>query len=204
MQFEILAASQRPNSQTLKVAQYIQSAIRRNFNDAKTGLTDLGTQPLPLWDSEFDEGPEWNALWQPLASRLQKADAFVFLTPEWAGMASPAIKNFFLLCSTEELGHKPALLVSVSAGRSGAYPIAELKLSSGKNNKVVYIPDHLIVRGVGGVLNTLTDQAPSSPEDELTRRRIDHSLLALNAYATALRQVRETPGLFEKDFLNGM
>lgn len=204
MQFEILAASQRPNSQTLKVAQYIESAIKKNFKDAKIGLTDLGTQPLPFWDSEFDDGSEWQPLWRPLALRLQEADAFVFLTPEWAGMASPAIKNFFLLCSTKELGHKPALLVSVSAGRSGAYPIAELKFSSGKNNKVVYIPDHLIVRGVGGILNTLADQTPNGPEDELTRRRIDHSLLVLNAYAAAFRHVRTTHGLFERDFLNGM
>jgi hypothetical protein len=80
-------------------------------------------------------------------------------------------KNFFLFASSAELGHKPALLVSVSAGISGAYPIARNSRSSSyKNNHICYIPEHLIVRQVGGVLNS-ADAA--SPEDQAIRNRAD-------------------------------
>ena len=39
-------------------------------------------------------------------------------------------KNFFLHCNKGELSHKPALLVSISSGNGGSYPISELRSSN--------------------------------------------------------------------------
>ncbi|MCV5978616.1 NAD(P)H-dependent oxidoreductase, partial [Escherichia coli] len=68
------------------------------------------------------------------------------MTPEWHGMATPALKNFLLLTTANELAHKPALLVSVSVSINGVYPISELRMTGSKNNHVCFLPDHLIVR----------------------------------------------------------
>ena len=48
--------------------------------------------------------------------------------------------NIFLLCGNGEFSHKPGLIVSVSSGNGGAYPIAELRSSSYKNTHIMWIP----------------------------------------------------------------
>ena len=67
-------------------------------------------------------------------------------------MAPAGLKNFFLLAGST-LAHKPAMIVGVSSGRGGRYPIAELRSSSYKNTKVVYVPDHLYIDKCEDMLN---------------------------------------------------
>jgi hypothetical protein len=39
------------------------------------------------------------------------------------------------------------LIIAVSGGAGGgAYPVAELRMSSYKNSRICYLPEHLIVR----------------------------------------------------------
>ena len=52
-----------------------------------------------------------------------------------------------------QLGHKPALIVTVSSADGGAYPVAELRMSSYKNNRICYLPEHVILRNVERILN---------------------------------------------------
>ncbi|MBM3602214.1 MAG: NAD(P)H-dependent oxidoreductase, partial [Alphaproteobacteria bacterium] len=131
----------------------------------------------------------------------QSADALIIVAPEWGGMAPAALKNFFLYASSAELGHKPALLVAVSAGVSGSYPIAELRSSSYKNNHICYIPEHLIVRQVGQVMN---GQQATSPEDQAIRDRADFALSVLHGYGQALRPLRASGAVFNKSYPFGM
>ena len=116
-------------------------------------------------------------------------------------MACPAIKNFFIYASKAELAHKPGLLVGVSSGIGGAYPIAELRASSYKNCRLCYLPEHLIVRQVEKVLNgpQAVDEA-----DERIRGRIDYALDVLVRYGHALQPVREAISFDNPAFANGM
>jgi hypothetical protein len=69
----------------------------------------------------------------------------------------------------------------------GAYPIAELRISSYKNTKICYIPDHIIIRDVNNVLNTV------EPIDEADKRicaRIDKTLDVLLAYTQAYISIK--------------
>ena len=153
MKISLISGSHRVDSQTAKVARFLEATLRARHPGVETWLLDLATARLPLWDpGVWDGAVPWPELWNPIASELQNSDAVVVLTPEWGGMVTPGIKNFLLLCSNAELAHKPGLLVGVSAGRGGAYPIAELRMSGYKNNRVCWIPDHLIVRRVGRML----------------------------------------------------
>ena len=40
------------------------------------------------------------------------------MTPEWAGMVTPGLKNLLLFATSKEVGHKPALVVGVSSSRA--------------------------------------------------------------------------------------
>jgi len=197
----IVVGSHRKNSQSLKVGKYIQICLEKEGQSVQ--LLDLGTANIPLWDEDFwSDTPRWTQLWKPISTQLLAADALTVVSPEWSGMAPPALKNFFLLCSKNELAHKPALLVGVSSGISGSYPIAELRMSSFKNTRLCYIPDHVIVRFVETVLNTSPDA--ENDNDLQIRKRIQYSLSLLQQYALALQKVRESGVMNTKDFPYGM
>ena len=102
-----------------------------------------------------------------------------------------------------ELGHKPALIVAVSSGDGGAYPVAELRMSSYKNNRLCYIPEQLILRNVEKILNE-SAQLNDPTADSYFRERIDWSLGLLSGYAKALKSMRETTNIFHDKFGNGM
>ncbi|MBU0901703.1 MULTISPECIES: NADPH-dependent FMN reductase [Pseudomonas] len=193
----LVAGSGRTNSQSGKVARFLrQRLIQLGFtDDAQSSVIDLGLAPLPLWPAE-DAGP-----WGLYSKQLAAADAVVIISPEWNGMACPAIKNFFIYASKVELAHKPGLLVGVSSGVGGAYPISELRASSYKNCRLCYLPEHLIVRGVEKVLNT---PEPSSEDDQRLHARIDYELDILAQYAHALRPVRANIDMSNPAFANGM
>jgi hypothetical protein len=120
-------------------------------------------------------------------------------------MVPPALKNFLLLCSNKELAHKPGLIIGVTSGVSGTYPVAELHVSGTKNNHLCWIPDHCIIRKVEEVLNTSPGAAvePKSSED-ITRKRLNQSVGALLAYGRAFRGIRESSEITQAEFPNGM
>ena len=125
------------------------------------------------------------------------------VSPEWHGQAPAGLKNFFLLFNRFELGHKPALIVTVSNGDGGAYPVAELRMSSYKNNRICYIPEQVIVRHVEKVLNdNAADNIPDA--DAYFRERIDWALGMLQGYAVAMKGMRETTQIHHDKFGNGM
>lgn len=193
----LVSGSGRSNSQSGKVARFIRQRLIQleHSTEAHSSLIDLGQAPLPLWPSD-DSGP-----WEHYRAQLQAADALVIISPEWNGMACPAIKNFFIYASKAELAHKPALLVGVSAGVGGAYPISELRASSYKNCRLCYLPEHLIVRRVEQVLN---GPEAASEDDQRLHARLDYDLDILVKYAKALQPVRESIDMGNPAFANGM
>lgn len=194
----VLAGSSQPSSQSAKVAKYLcKRLIEQSHCTAENlNLIDLGARPLPLWPAE-----DANDTWADYALMLREADGVVVISPEWNGMASPALKNFFIYAGRRELGHKPALLVGVSAGLGGAYPLSELRASSYKNCRLCYVPEQLIVRQVGEVLN---DENAVDEADARIRARADWALGVLVQYAQAMRPLRTTIRFDSDSFVNGM
>jgi len=195
MKLVIVSGSQRHHSESAKVARYIANAA----SQYKTVQhIELCKYQLPFWDGDNESKSAPGCDWPLISEALIKADAFVLITPEWDGMATPILKNFLMMCAHDETAHKPALLVSVVSGINGAYPIAELRMNALKNNKIVAIPDHLIIRNAGDVLNSENDHAsptqvnsPLSEHDDSIRHRIGYSLHTLHQYSQALGQVRQ-------------
>lgn len=204
MKIMLISGSHRDNSQSEKVARYMAQSLLDNQQATETDVFTLAGNPLPLWDEGIWNGDaKWQALLNPLSAKLASSDGFVIITPEWHGQVPAGLKNFFLLWGAGELAHKPALIVGVSSSDGGAYPVAELRMSSYKNNRICYIPEQLIVRHVESVLNA--DATQNIPEaDRYFRERIVYAGGILSAYATALKSVRDS-GITQTDiFRNGM
>ncbi|WP_448724560.1 NADPH-dependent FMN reductase [Pseudomonas farris] len=178
----LLSGSNRSNSQSIKVARYLRDRLEKLELCESSGLIDLASSRLPLWPEE-----DTDRVWSAQQSILKKATALIVISPEWNGMACPALKNFFLYAGLGELGHKPALLVGVSAGLGGAYPIAELRASSYKNSRIMYLPEQLIIRNVESMLNS---ERPADENDRRIRTRADWALQILCQYDAALRTIR--------------
>jgi NAD(P)H-dependent FMN reductase len=193
MNIVVVSGSHRKESQSDKVASFCARSLMDSDAGVRAKVISLANNPLPLWSEEkWQAGSELQKLWEPYKVALEHADGLVVVSPEWAGMVPPGLKNFFMFCDGGEVAHKPAMLVGVSASRGGSYPIAELRMSSYKNNFLCYIPDHVIVREVNDVLNGFNE------EGEYTAERLKYSLNLLVSYSKALRSVRES-GLIDRE-----
>lgn len=195
MKYIILIGSHRENSQSTKVGKYIAQWLRKVKETVS--LIDLSGNPLPLFGDK-----DAKMKFAPYKRRLQQADAVVVVSPEWNGMVPAGLKNFFLLTG-HELAHKPALIVTVSAGRGGAYPVAELRMSSYKNNFLCYIPIHTIIRSVNEVLNT-SSLDENNKADYYIKKRLAHDLEVLRDYAKAFVKIRKSKKIDLKSYPNGM
>ena len=203
MKISIISGSHRQNSQSIKVGKHIEKTLIETGLSDDTYLLSLAGNPLPLWDESIWEGNEdWKRILNPISEELESSDGFVIIAPEYHGQVPAALKNFFLMWKNQ-LSHKPALIVGVSSGDGGSYPVAELRMSSYKNNRICYLPEHLIIRNVESVLNE--DQEKNNAEtDSYFRERIQWCLGMLNEYSKALKVVRES-GVTDTDkFNNGM
>lgn len=203
MKICIISGSHRNNSQSSKVAKHYQKVLLNGVCD-DAPIIDLADNPLPLWDQGIWDGDEkWASLLQPYRETLSSSDAFVVITPEWHGQVPAGLKNFFLIFGKNELGHKPAKIVGISSADGGAYPVAELRMSSYKNSRLCYIPEHIIIRNVEKVLNDNASDN-NAAADEYFRERIEWSLNILKQYAIALKVVRDSGATQTDKFGNGM
>jgi NAD(P)H-dependent FMN reductase len=202
MRIALISGSHRKASESSRVAAYLAGRLEALVPGTETEVIDLAGNPLPLWDeTAWVAGSPLQAQWAPYATRLQAAAGLVVISPEWSGMVPPGLKNFFLLASPKEIGHKPALIVTVSAGRGGSYPVDELRISSYKNTRVCYIPEHLIVRNVGQMFK---GDEPSGEDDAYLRGRANHALRVLLSYTAALTPMRGEGYVFDGNYPSGM
>lgn len=204
MNLTIISGSHRTNSNSFKVAAFIQKTVTAEGMAESAEIISLARNPLPMWDEDVFSGSEpWQQALGPVRARLRASDALVIVAPEWHGQIPPGLKNLLMLVDQGDVGHKPCLIVTVSAGISGAYPVTELRAFGGKNNRICFIPEQIIVRGADRVLNE--DSAENDTEqDAMYRSRIPWALNILKAYAEALAVVRAS-GVTQTDaFHNGM
>lgn len=202
MQIAIIVGSHRKDSQSAKVARFLASQLM-SLGEHNCWICDLGKEPLPLWDEEIgSDAPQWSGL-KALTEKVDTADAFIMIAPEWHGMVPAALKNFFLVCGGASFAHKPALPVGVSVGPGGTYPINELRTSSYKNNRLCYLPEHLIVRNCMLVMNEDVSENDEGEHSYISERSL-YCMKQLIAYADALVQVRASGAADLTPYPNGM
>jgi NAD(P)H-dependent FMN reductase len=207
VKISIVSGSHRKGSQSGKVAQFVERLVKTEYVAAFDSVyaLDLGTSPLPFWDEDLQrtDPPDsrWKEIWSPVSAAFENSHAFILITPEWSGMVPAALKNLLLLCTNNELMHKPALIISLSSGLGGAYPVMELRGNTSKDTKVCYIPESVIIRQVQSVLN---HGEPQNDYDRSTRARLRYCISLLREYAKALITVRESGAVDPINFPFGM
>ncbi len=198
----LVSGSHRRQSQSSRVAAYLAGRLPTLQPGVRHDIVDLAGNPLPLWDESAWQGDSaLQKQWMPYAERLRQADGLVIVAPEWSGMVPPALKNFFLFCTPGDVGHKPSLIVAVSSSRGGSHPVDELRMSSYKNTRIAYLPEHLIVRDAETML---AGSSAANKDDGYLRERADFALRNLLAYAQAMKPVRESGVLTDEKFPFGM
>ena len=185
MIISIITWSQHTDSQSAKVANYCSKQLAWLW--MKTSIIDLWKNHLPYYDEQHNPDSDlWTTMWKPYHDMLLASDGIIVISPERWWMVPWALKNFFLWCNDNELAHKPWLLIGVSSWTWWAYPIAELRMSSYKNTKICYMPDHVIVRNVTKVLN-----GEQTEESQRIEKRINTSLETLVAYMKWFALIRQ-------------
>ena len=200
MNFVVISGSSRSGSQSLKVAKWFESKLKDLSHEAT--VLDLQEVNLPLAHEDIWSEIDNNEAAIAVREKLEQADGFVMVTPEWNGMAGPALKNLFHYVKMT-MAYKPAYLVAVSGYRGGAYPIAELRMNSAKNTYINYIPEHLIVRGADDLMNDL-DENSGDESDQYVKKRGLYGLGLLIEFSKALKEVRSSNALDFDTYNTGM
>ncbi len=199
MKISIISASHRINSESKKISDFLKNNLLNLNNSLDIFSLDLAKTPLPLWSSDKKNAEGvWGETWSFISKNFESSDAFILVVPEYGGMATPAAKNIFLLCGNGEFSHKPGLIVSVSSGNGGAYPIAELRSSSYKNTHIMWIPENIIIRNV----EEFNPGSHGKNIPDWLDDRIDYVLNLLLAYASNMKPLRTF--INRKEFGNGM
>ena len=199
MKISLISTSHQKNSQSKRVLEIMKNIVLEIDSKIKCYEIDVFELNIPLWTSEKKENPKfWEYDVKKISDYLALSDGFIFIVPEYGGMATPSAKNFFLVFNNGELFHKPGLIVSISSGNGGAYPVSELRSSSYKNTHIMWIPENIIIRNVeqfnpgnhGALIPNWIDE------------RIKYSCNLLIKYAEYLKPIQKF--INRKEFSNGM
>ena len=199
MKISLISTSHRKHSQSLRICKIFKKIIEEINNEIQCYHLDMYESEIPLWTSERKENAKfWENDIKIISKNLALSDGFIFIVPEYGGMATPNSKNFFLVFNNGELFHKPGLIVSISSGNGGAYPISELRASSYKNSHIMWIPENIIIRNVEQFLPGNHGKLIPSWIDD----RIKYSCDLLIKYAEFIKPIQKFVN--RKDFANGM
>jgi len=182
MKILVISASARAESQSRRFAEYLLTRVSR-LADAE--LIDLNKTPLPIYDDSETMGTNPN--WLSIKSKLEVADGYVVVSPEWNGMASVAYKNMMLFVG-HEMAVKPLMICAVSSGRGGVHVIDELRLSGIKNSHIIISSENVIAQDCKDL--ALDDNWEETSKDYRFKSRAEYSLKMLVEYSKALQGVR--------------
>ena len=95
MKISIISASHRTNSQSKRISDLLHNDLLNNKSGLEMFSLDLVDASLPLWSPEKKNGKGvWGQTWGSISDKLLQSDGFIFVVPEYGGMATPAAKIF--------------------------------------------------------------------------------------------------------------
>jgi NAD(P)H-dependent FMN reductase len=183
---QVVLVSTRPGRVGAPVADWFRDhAVRQNRFDVE--LVDLAEVNLPLFDEPVHPrlrqyAHEHTRGW---SARVARADAFVFVTPEYNHGAPPSLVNAIDYL-VHEWAYKPAGFVSYGGAAGGARSVQMTKLML-VALKVMPLPETVLIP----FFTTMIDKASGrfAPPDALAAAA-DTMLTELRRWTDALRALR--------------
>ncbi|CAB1275014.1 NADPH-dependent FMN reductase [Candidatus Nitrosacidococcus tergens] len=184
LHLQVIIASTRPNRIGSKIAHWFADYAKKN-SDFVVELVDLANFKLPIYD-ESDHPRNKNYKHKHTkgwSQSVKKADAYVFVAPEYNYSPTPALINAFNYVY-QEWNYKPCSFVSYG-GISGGLRAAQAARLQVTTLKMMPIPEGVSIP----MANTLVNSDGFQTSD-----RIDHSaktvLDELQRWAIALKTLR--------------
>jgi NAD(P)H-dependent FMN reductase len=146
----ILSGTNRPGSNTLKVATHITQLYRDMGVSAH--LVDLAHLPQEIFDpSSYAQKP---ASFVPFGDAILKAKGVVIVTPEYNGGMPGVLKYFIdMLKFPESFEHRPVCFVGLAAGMWGAIrPVEHLQQIFAYRNAHLF-PERVFIPGINKELD---------------------------------------------------
>ncbi len=122
MKIEIISGSPRKESLTRRVAIHLQECLK-NCTTHDIGLIDLQEWNLPPIESVYSSVENTPDKFKPLTKRMFEANAFIFVSSEYNGSYSSAMKN--LLDHFPKQHHKAIGIVTAAPGGMGGIRAAQ-------------------------------------------------------------------------------
>jgi NAD(P)H-dependent FMN reductase len=191
MKLQVIIGTTRPGRQTEKLAKWVAAEADKT-EEVTVELVDLADYSMPFLDEpsspRYNPNRKINAEAGKWVNKLDEADAYVFVTPEYNHSISGVLKNA-LDYVTFELVKKPATIVSHGTV-GGARAALHLKAILSESQAAI-IPKTVAFAGAGqaindeGVLNADVAAQPYGPLMALTS-----TLAELKWYSDALSTAR--------------
>ncbi|MBX7107695.1 MAG: NAD(P)H-dependent oxidoreductase [Chitinophagales bacterium] len=118
MKINIVSGSIRENASTKKVALNLAQHFARHHG-VQAGVVDLQDYDYPIWKQVFEKEKNPPEKCVQLHRKLQEADAMVFVTPEYNGGYSLALKNMVDYFGLNVFEKKTIGVAAVSTGGLG-------------------------------------------------------------------------------------
>jgi len=118
MNLTIVSASTRIGRQSHRVALGLEKHLSTH-KDLTITMADLAAYQIPMFEEVANRHPEPGAALLELGSILHHSDAFLFVTPEYNGSYTPALKNMVDSYNKTEFSKKTIGIVTVTTGGLG-------------------------------------------------------------------------------------
>ncbi len=161
----IIAGTNRPGSNTAKVAAHIDAIYRASGQSAQ--VLDLATLPPEIFAvSSYADKP---AAFKPISDAVLQSSGLHIVTPEYNGSVPGILKYFIdMLKFPESFERKPVCFTGLAAGMWGALrPVEQLQAIFGYRNAHIY-PERVFIPLVNDHLNA---EGRLKDEDVLARLR---------------------------------
>ncbi|WP_346239090.1 NADPH-dependent FMN reductase [Niabella insulamsoli] len=142
MNIEIISGSPRKQSLTVRAAYAVQKWFQKH-TEHHVGIIDCREHQLPWIEKVFNSIDNTPDPWKPLFERVFKADAFIFVTPEYNGSYSPSLKN--LVDHFPKQLHKTLGVVTASNGGFGGMRAAQQLILLGAGLFTIVCPQLLVI-----------------------------------------------------------
>lgn len=118
MNIIIISGSIRENASTKKVALNLLRHLQQH-HEVTAEVVDLAEYDYPIWKEVFTKETDPPLMCIHLHEKLQHANAMIFVTPEYNGSYSLALKNMIDYFGLKVFGKKVIGVTAVSTGGMG-------------------------------------------------------------------------------------